>query len=226
MESEVKRMKIAAAKINVSAARQLWQLCELTERKARQGSNQDLRDQVKSLKHTVLERDIQLQKSKEQNENLLAQIGKCYSSKEVLTNKLATANGRNMELTAEIEQLKSDAEEKDAKIGELTDHLMTAERLKTKYGHYLTEGGKNQREQEHEKESLLEELVSLRNMIEQMISKQKPGVIDRYNPGGAYKPANLKGGMLNSLTNVKVEMMSFKTEPMDDDVFDIMEGTS
>ena len=105
-----------------------------------------------------------MQKSKEQNENLLAQIGKCYSSKEVLTNKLATANGRNMELTAEIEQLKSEAEKKDAKIGELTDQLMAAERLKTKYEHYLTD----QREQEHEKESLLEELVSLRNMIEKI----------------------------------------------------------
>ena len=219
-------MKIAAAKINVSAARQLWQLCELTERKARQGSNQDLRDQVKSLKHTVLERDIQLQKSKEQNESLLAQIGKCYSSKEVLTDKLATANGRNMELTAEIEQLKSEAEKKDAKIKELTDQLMSAERLKTKYEHYLTEGqgAKRQRDQEHEKESLMEELVSLRNMVEQMISKQKSGLIDRHNSGSAYKPESLKGGMLNSLTNVKVEMMRFKSEPMGDDVFDIMEG--
>ena len=80
-----------------------------------------------------------LQTSKQENDSLLAQIKECNLSKELLAHEMAVVHRSNLEMNGEIKLLKREAEEKDAKILELTYQCTSGEAQKYEPNNLLAE---------------------------------------------------------------------------------------
>lgn len=199
IESEVKMKEVVATKKNSMAVRQS------TGRKGSPKCSKDLEEEVKMLRQQVKKRDAyikklsgdliiakdtkkifqgELEKAKLENQNLLARMTDCYASKEVLANKLATADRSIREIMADINCLKSEADEKDDKMSELTRQLVTSETYKKGYEDLLqiqlTEVDEIKKQHEHERQLNHEEMTSLKkskevlaNNLEEALAQMK-----------------------------------------------------